>query len=539
MTQQTKMDPEILSMVLDTIEKLEREKLPLETKLDMDRSGEFPTELIQFMLGPDIALHLIFIPEEYGGLGAGTAEIAIISERMAKMDLAIATSFLAICLGMDPIRVGATPEQREKYITKIAEQGLIVAYGVTEPEAGSNVQALKTKAVRVLDDEGQVKGYKINGQKQFITNGGVAQLYTILADAPDGPSFFIVEGGAEGLIPGKHEDKHGIRASDTCPLSLEDLYVPVDNLVGGVEGHGLKQANQVFGYTRLMVATFGLGGGMASLEKTVKYSKERIQFGTTLSEKQGYTHRLLVPHAVQLEAARAYIEEVARRLDTDEEDLQVEGSIAKYFTTEAGDAMANDGIQAFGGYGYIREYEVEKIKRDVKILTIYEGTSEIQRSIISMFRLRTTVRSKGGFYREMADRLSILSEETGGPTLAKAILIMNDVILSAREHKLTKSQHVMFLLADMMTWTETGSAICHKGAFYAGGQTRTPSFINAAARLFAREAVEKVYVNGIKIIQGCEKRDDEMAETIKSLDMGEVMRGNLKDMDIISAELVA
>jgi len=539
MTQQTKMDPEILSMVLDTIEKLEREKLPLETKLDMDRSGEFPTELIQFMLGPDIALHLIFIPEEYGGLGAGTAEIAIISERMAKMDLAIATSFLAICLGMDPIRVGATPEQREKYITKIAEQGLIVAYGVTEPEAGSNVQALKTKAVRVLDDEGQVKGYKINGQKQFITNGGVAQLYTILADAPDGPSFFIVEGGAEGLIPGKHEDKHGIRASDTCPLSLEDLYVPVDNLVGGVEGHGLKQANQVFGYTRLMVATFGLGGGMASLEKTVKYSKERIQFGTTLSEKQGYTHRLLVPHAVQLEAARAYIEEVARRLDTDEEDLQVEGSIAKYFTTEAGDAMANDGIQAFGGYGYIREYEVEKIKRDVKILTIYEGTSEIQRSIISMFRLRTTVRSKGGFYREMADRLSILSEETGGPTLAKAILIMNDVILSAREHKLTKSQHVMFLLADMMTWTETGSAICHKGAVYAGGQTRTPSFINAAARLFAREAVEKVYVNGIKIIQGCEKRDDEMAETIKSLDMGEVMRGNLKDMDIISAELVA
>ena len=539
MTQQTKMDPEILSMVLDTIEKLEREKLPLETKLDMDRLGEFPSELIRFMLGPDIGLHLIFIPEEYGGLGAGATEIAIVSERMAKMDLAIATSFLAICLGMDPIRVGGTPEQRKKYITKIAEQGLVVAYGVTEPEAGSNVQALKTKAERVLDDEGQIKGYKINGQKQFITNGGVAQLYTILADAPDGPSFFIVEAGVEGLMPGKHEDKHGIRASDTCPLSLEDLYVPVDNLVGGVEGQGLKQANQVFGYTRLMVATFGLGGGMASLERSVRYSRERVQFGTTLSEKQGYTHRLLVPHAVQLEAARAYIEEVARRLDTDEEDLQVEGSIAKYFTTEAGDAMANDGIQAFGGYGYIREYEVEKIKRDVKILTIYEGTSEIQRSIISMFRLRTTVRSKGGFYREMADRLSRLPEETGGPTLAKAILIMNDVILSARKYKLTKSQHVMFLLADMMTWTETGSAICHKGAVYAGGQTRTSSFIKAAARLFAREAVEKVYVNGIKIIQGCEKRDDEMAEAMKSLDMGEIMRGNLKDMDIISAELVA
>jgi alkylation response protein AidB-like acyl-CoA dehydrogenase len=224
-----------------------------------------------------------------------------------------------------------------------------------------------------MGDSGKVKGYKLNGQKQFITNGGVADIYTILADAPDGPSFFIVEAGTEGLIRGKHEDKHGIRASDTCSLSMEDLFIPVENLVGGVEGQGLKEANKVFGYTRLMVATFGLGGGMASLERAIKYSKERVQFGTTLAEKQGYTHKLLVPNAVHLEAARAYIEEVASRLDSEEKDLQVEGSIAKYFATEAGDAAANDGIQALGGYGYIREYEVEKIKRDTKISTIFEG----------------------------------------------------------------------------------------------------------------------------------------------------------------------
>ena len=228
--------------------------------------------------------------------------------------------------------------QKEKYIGRIAEEGLVVAYGVTEPEAGSNVQSLKTKADRVLDDDGNIKGYKINGQKQFITNGGVSDLYTILAEAPDGPTFFIVEAGTEGLTPGKHEDKHGIRASDTCPLTLEDMYVPVELLIGGVEGQGIKQANEVFGYTRLMVATFGLGCGMAALERAVNYSKERVQFGTTLAEKQGYTHKLLVPHAVQLEAVRAFIEETGRRLDTDEEDLQVEGSIAKWFATEAGDA---------------------------------------------------------------------------------------------------------------------------------------------------------------------------------------------------------
>jgi len=383
MTQTNKMDPEIFQMVMNTIDKLEKDKLPLEVKLEMDRSGEFPTELIRFMLSPEVALHLIFIPEAYGGLGAGAVEVAVVSERMAKMDLGVATSFLAICLGMDPLRVGATEAQREKYITKIAEEGLIVGYGVTEPNAGSNVQSLKTKAVRVLDENGNINGYKLNGQKQFITNGGVADLYTILADTPEGPSFFVVEKGAEGLTPGKHEDKHGIRASDTCPLSLEDLYVPAADLIGGKEGQGLKEANKVFGYTRLMVATFGLGGGMAALERAVRYSKERVQFGTTLAEKQGYTHQLLVPHAVQLEAARAYIQEVARRIDSGEEDMQVEGSIAKYFATEAGDATANDAIQAFGGYGYMRDYPVEKLMRDAKLLQIYEGTSQIQRMVIA------------------------------------------------------------------------------------------------------------------------------------------------------------
>jgi alkylation response protein AidB-like acyl-CoA dehydrogenase len=539
MTAQTRLDPEMLSMVLDTIDKLEKEKITLDAKLEMDRVGDFPEELIRFMLGPEIALHLIFIPEEYGGLGAGTSDIAIISERMAKMDLAIATAFLAICLGMDPIRVGSTPEQKEKYIGRIAEEGLVVAYGVTEPEAGSNVQSLKTKADRVLDDDGNIKGYKINGQKQFITNGGVSDLYTILAEAPDGPTFFIVEAGTEGLTPGKHEDKHGIRASDTCPLTLEDMYVPVENLIGGVEGQGLKQANEVFGYTRLMVATFGLGCGMAALERAVNYSKERVQFGTTLAEKQGYTHKLLVPHAIQLEAVRAFIEETGRRLDTDEEDLQVEGSIAKWFATEAGDAMANDAIQAFGGYGYTREYEVEKIKRDVKILTIYEGTSEIQQSIISTFRLRSTVRSKGAFYQDMADSVEKLPEECGGAILARAIRATNNMIFSARKNKLTKSQHVMFQLAEMITWCEISSAMCQKAAVYDGSQDRSSDYVKACARLFARETIEKVYTNGIRIAQGCGPDIVEAVEELNSMNLGEAMKDGLADMDLVSAELVA
>ena len=533
--EKTKMDTELFSMVLDTLAKLEKEKITLQTKLDMDRVGDFPEELIRFMLGPDIGLHLIFIPEAYGGLGAGAAQIAVISEEMAKVDLAIATSFLAICLGMDPIRVGATPEQKEKYVRKIAEEGMVVAYGVTEPDAGSNVQSLKTKADRVYDDAGNIVGYKINGRKQFITNGGVSDLYTILADTPEGPSFFIVERGAEGLIPGPHEDKHGIRASDTCPLTLEDLYVPAEDLVGLVEGQGLKQANEVFGYTRLMVATFGLGGGVAALERAVKYSKERVQFGTLLAEKEGYTHRLLVPHAVRLEAARAYIEHVAERLDGDEDDLQVEGSIAKYFATEAGDAAANDAIQAFGGYGYTREYEVEKIKRDVKILTIYEGTSEIQLNIISLFRMRETVRSKGGYYEKMAEDMDALSGACGADILAWAIRVTNSVVMELRKAKLTKSQYVMFLLADMMTWCEVAHSMCLKAAAQEGDGRRSKEFMTASARLFAREAAEKVYVNALKVMHGSGTALE--VPLLAEMDPGRIMNAAFADMDLVAREL--
>ena len=533
------MDQETYSIVFDTLKKIEREKLSLDTRLELDEKGEFPEELIRFMVGPDIGLHLIFVPEEYGGLGASAIQIARMSEEIAKVDMAIATSFLAICLGMDPIRVGATEAQKELYIRRIADEGLIVGYAVTEAEAGSNVQALKTKAERVLDEKGEVTGYRINGHKQFITNGGVADLYTILVDTPEGPSFFIIERGAKGLVSGPHEDKHGIRASNTAPLTLEDVYVPAENLVGCVEGIGLKQANEVFGYTRLMVATFGLAAGMSSLEKVVSYAKERVQFGTTLAEKQGYTHKLLATNAVRLEAARAYIEEVAARIDSGEEDLQVEGSIAKYFATEVGDAAANDGIQALGGYGYIREYEVEKIKRDVKITTIFEGTSEIQQNIISVFRLRKTVHTKGEFYRQMAEELSRLPEESGGPLFSVAIELLNELIVFARKRKATRSQYVMFLLADMMTWAEVAKATCIKAASRGGEETESAEFMLAVARLFAREAIEKIYVNSLKILNGTHPLPEELSDKLDSLPMHRVFEHMLTDMDLVAQQLVS
>ena len=177
-----------------------------------------------------------------------------------------------------------------------------MAYGATEPDAGSDLAAMKIIA-KLVTENGTVRGYKISGAKQWISNGGVADLSSVLALAPGGPSWFVLDAGLDGFTHGEHEDKHGIRLSNTAALFLEDVHVDADNLVGGIEGQGLIQAQQVFGFTRLMVAAFGLGAGWAALDRAIPYSTERIQAGSPLSEKQGYTHKLIVPHAVRLEAA--------------------------------------------------------------------------------------------------------------------------------------------------------------------------------------------------------------------------------------------
>ena len=272
---------------------------------------------------------------------------------------------------------------------------------------GSDLGALESTADRVMQD-GKIAGYKINGSKQWISNGGIADAYTILANTPGGPSWFIVEKGAPGFKHDEPEDKHGIRLSNTAALSLTDVYVDADRLIGGVEGQGLLQAQAVFGYTRLMVAAFGLGAGWAALDRAIPYSRERIQAGAPLSEKQGYTHKLIVPNVVRLEAARASIEETAERIDAGEGSLNTEGAVAKYMATEAGDLAADSSIQALGGYGYTHEYMVEKIKRDVRITRIYEGTSEIMEMTISRDRWQIHLKTRGQHYHEQARKFEAL-----------------------------------------------------------------------------------------------------------------------------------
>ncbi|MFA4839886.1 MAG: acyl-CoA dehydrogenase family protein, partial [Candidatus Neomarinimicrobiota bacterium] len=413
MTELRGLDVETREMILETIHGIRTEILTKEKILELDDTGEFPIEIIRELLSERIGLQMVFIPEDFGGLGGGATDTYFVSVELAKICLGVSTAFLAIHLGAEPILLFGTDEQKQKWLGKIIGESALVAYAVTEADAGSNLDAIKTKAEPVTDESGKIVAYRLNGSKQFISNGGYADFITLLAKTPEGATFFIIDGKAEGLKRGKPEHKHGIRGANTSPLILENVLVPAENIVGGVPGVGLKQANDVFSYTRLMVAAFGLGAGLSAMEKAVKFARERVQFGTPLIEKQGYTHKLLVPNIVRLTAAQAYIEEIAKRIDSGDTNIMVEGSIAKYFATEAGNTAAEAAIQALGGYGYMHDYEVEKIKRDVRITTIYEGTSEIQQDIIYLFRWRTTIKSKGEFYRGMATEMRTLSSQTG------------------------------------------------------------------------------------------------------------------------------
>jgi len=412
------LDTETLSMMLDALDEYVSHELSEQRQLELDHDDVCPEDLVRAMSDPEqLGVQLVFVPEAYGGMDGGAFDSYRICEVMARHDVGLATAVFATFLGSDPIVVGATEEQKDRWLRMIAEQGVVFAYGATEPDAGSDLGAMKTTATRIETD-GVVTGYRINGRKQWISNGSIADMLTILAMAPDGPSWFTISKDSAGFDTAPPEDKHGIRLSNTAALFLDDVEVGVDQLVGGVEGKGLVQAQQVFGYTRVMVAAFGLGAGWAALDRAIAYSLERQQGGGPLAEKQGYTHKLIVPHAVRLEAARSYIEDTADQLDRDlgaDGALNTEGAIAKLLATEAGNAAADAAIQAHGGYGYTREYMVEKIKRDVRITTIYEGTSEIMEMTIARDRWQQHLKSSGAYYRDRAAELSRL--EATHPTV--------------------------------------------------------------------------------------------------------------------------
>jgi len=343
-----------------------------------DESQEFPMEIIQ-QLG-ELGFLGILVSEEYGGAGLGYIEFAIIIEELARIDPSIALSVAAHNgLGTNHILRFANEEQKKKYLPDLTSGKKLAAWGLTESVSGSDAAGLRS--VTEKKDE----YYLLNGSKTFTTHGSVGSTFVIMAitdksKGKKGISAFILEKGMEGLIIGKKENKLGMRASDTTQLTFENCKVPAENLIGE-EGEGFKQAMKILEGGRISIAALSVGLAQGCLDASLKYTGERKQFGKHLHEFQGIQFKL-AEMATNIEAARLLTFRAALRKDKGESIIK-EAAMAKLFASEIAEKASSEAVQIFGGYGFIKDYPVEKFYRDVKLCTIGEGTSEIQRIVIA------------------------------------------------------------------------------------------------------------------------------------------------------------
>jgi alkylation response protein AidB-like acyl-CoA dehydrogenase len=365
-------------MIVETAREIARKKI-LPVRERYDHEGIFPWDIVKACAEADLCG--LYIPEEYGGFGGGVMELCLAVEEMSKVDGGISLAIAATALGTFPILLFGSDGQKKKYLPDIASGKRLAAFGLTEANAGSDALGMKTTAVLQGDH------YVLNGTKQWITNGENAEIYSIMAKTNPvkgarGISAFIVEKGTPGFTFGKHEDKMGIRASSTTELIFQDCKIPKENLLSR-EGMGAIVTITTLNYSRPGVGAQALGIAAGALEDAIKYSRERIQFGQPVSAFQAVQH-MLADMATQVEAARALMYATARTIDAGEKKFSKESAMTKLFCSDVAMRVTVDALQVMGGYGYMREYPMEKRMRDAKITQIYEGTNQIQRNEIAL-----------------------------------------------------------------------------------------------------------------------------------------------------------
>ena len=365
-------------MIIDICRQIVDERI-IPARAELDEKGIFPTEILKEVGKSD--LFRLFVPEEYGGMGTGIFEVCIATEELSRGDMGVATSYAASGLGFIPILIYGSEEQKKKYLPQLASGEKLAAFGLTESEAGSDVGGIRTTAK--LDGD----YYILNGTKQWITNGGEADIYTIFAmtdpgKGARGASTFIVEKGTPGFNFGKKEDKLGIRSSATRELIFTDCKIPRENIITR-EGMGFIIAMKTFDQSRPAVGAQAVGVAQAALEEALNYSKIRKQFGAAISSFQAIQH-MLADMATNVEAARALIYQTAKVIDSGEKNIGRLSAMSKLFASDMAMKVTIDAVQILGGYGYMKDYPVERMMRDAKITQIYEGTNQIQRNIIAL-----------------------------------------------------------------------------------------------------------------------------------------------------------
>lgn len=364
-------------MIQDLCRQIAEEKIkPVREKFD--ETGEFPWDLMKTFAEADLAG--ISIDQAYGGMGGGVMDGVIAVEELSKVCAGIALCLFATGLGTYPIVLFGSDEQKKKYLPDVAAGKRLGAFGLTEANAGSDAGGIQTTAV--LDGN----EYVLNGTKQWITNGGAAEIYTVIAmtnkaKGARGASAFIVEKDTPGFTFGKKENKMGIRASITSELVFQDCRIPKENLIAK-EGMGFLVAMKTLDMSRPGVAAQALGIAAGALDEAVRYSRERRQFGKPISSFQGVQF-MLADMATQVEAARAITYAAARYIDSGAKNISKISAMAKVFASDTAMKVTTDAVQVLGGYGYMKEYPVEKMMRDAKITQIYEGTNQIQREVIA------------------------------------------------------------------------------------------------------------------------------------------------------------
>ncbi len=375
-------------MIRDLARQIAVEKI-VPARAELDEQNKFPTEIMKAMAQAD--LFGIYIPEEYGGLGKKSLDFYIAIEEISKACLGVSTTYAANALGSYPILLHGSDAQKKKYLPDIAAGKRYVAFGLTEANAGSDASGIQTTA-KLEGNE-----YVLNGTKQWITNGGEAEIYTIIAitdktKGARGASAFIVEKGTPGFTFGKKENKMGIRASSTTELIFNNCRIPKENLISR-EGMGFIVAMKTLDCSRAGVGIQGVGVAQGAIDECIKFAKGRIQFGQPITSFQAIQH-MLADMQTQTEAARALVYAVARMMDSGAKDFSRASAMAKLFATDVAMKVTTDAVQVMGGSGYMKDYPVEKMMRDAKILQIYEGTNQIQRNVIALDMIREATKQK-------------------------------------------------------------------------------------------------------------------------------------------------
>ena len=344
---------------------------------DYDRDGTWPQEIIEKAF--EVGLMNVHIPEAYGGPGLDYLSGCLIEEELGWGCSGIGTSLMANGLASAPLLIGGSEETKKKYLGMLTEAPKLSSFCLTEPDAGSDVSGMKTRAVKKGDK------YVMSGSKCFITNGGYADWYTVYAKTdPDaghrGITAFVVDRDSDGVTVDKKEDKLGQRASNTATISFDEVEVPAENMLGE-ENHGFKLAMMTLDRTRPAVSSMAVGIARAAFEFASEYSKERVQFGVPIAMHQAVAF-MIADMATKIEASRLLVWESAVLLDQGKRNTLV-SSHAKRFAADTAMEVTVDAVQVYGGYGFIKEYPVEKLMRDAKIMQLYEGTSQIQRLVIA------------------------------------------------------------------------------------------------------------------------------------------------------------